>query len=59
MIANSRPLTWIALLFAFVMLPTGLHMIGTMMPNEFSTSNETTIQRPLDAAPAGMTQGRG
>ena len=59
MIANSRPLTWIALFFAFVMLPTGLHMIGTMMPHEFSTSNKTTIQRPLDAAPAGMTQGRG
>lgn len=59
MIANFRPLTWIALFFAFVMLPTGLHMIGTMMPNEFSTSNATSIQRPLDAAPAGMTQGRG
>ncbi|WP_144836261.1 hypothetical protein [Kocuria rosea] len=59
MIANSRPLTWIALSFAFVMLPTGLHLIGTLMPSQFSTSNETTIQRPLDAAPAGMTQGRG
>ena len=60
MIANSHPLTWIALFFAVVMLlPTGLHLIGTMMPHEFSTSNETSIQRPLDAAPAGMTQGRG